>query len=86
MLTLKGILLNLIDKSEYKKEGESLATPVKAKLQILVDEKRANGSITKVLHTISIPDSKIDLYKDKIGKDVTVDVAIISKQFSFYGV
>ncbi|MGD9623081.1 MAG: hypothetical protein AB7U51_00355 [Arcobacter sp.] len=86
MLKLTGTLLNIIDKSEYKKEGESLATPVKAKLQILVDEKRANGSITKVLHTISIPDSKIDLYKDKIGKDVTVDVAIISKQFSFYGV
>ena len=36
MLTLKGILLNIIDKSEYKKDGE-LATPVKAKLQILVD-------------------------------------------------
>ena len=86
MLTLKGILLNIIDKSEYKKEGESLATPVKAKLQILVETSRANGSKVKELHTISIPDSKIDLYKDKIGKEVSVDVAIISKQFSFYGV
>ena len=86
MLKLTGTLLNIIEKSEYKKDGESLATPVKAKLQILVDEKRANGSITKVLHTISIPDEKIVLYKDKIGKEVSVDVAIISKQFSFYGV
>ncbi|MCT7604689.1 hypothetical protein N5U17_10630 [Aliarcobacter butzleri] len=86
MLTLKGILLNIIDKSEYKKDGESLATPVKAKLQILVDEKRANGSITKVLHTISIPDEKIVLYKDKVSKEISVDVAIISKQFGFYGV
>lgn len=85
MLKLTGTLLNIIDKSEYKKDGE-LATPVKAKLQILVDEKRANGSVTKVLHTISIPDSKIDLYKDKISKEISVDVAIISKQFSFYGV
>lgn len=86
MLTLKGILLNLIDKSEYKKEGESLAIPVKAKLQILVETSRANGSKVKELHTISIPDSKIEFYKDKISKEVSVDVGIISKQFSFYGV
>lgn len=86
MLKLTGTLLNIIDKSEYKKDGETLATPVKAKLQILVDEKRANGSVTKVLHTISIPDEKIHLYKDKVSKEISVDVAIISKQFSFYGV
>lgn len=86
MLKLSGLLLNLIPAGEYKKDGESLATPVKAKLQILVDEKRANGSITKVLHTISIPDEKIVLYKDKVSKEISVDVAIISKQFSFYGV
>jgi len=86
MLTLKGILLNIIDKSEYKKDGESLATPVKAKLQILVETSRANGSKVKELHTISIPDEKIVLYKDKISKEISIDVAIISKQFSFYGV
>ena len=85
MLKLTGTLLNIIDKSEYKKDGE-LATPVKAKLQILVETSRANGSKVKELHTISIPDSKIDLYKDKISKEVSVDVGIISKQFSFYGV
>lgn len=85
MLKLSGLLINFLDKSEFKKDGE-LATPVKAKLQILVDEKRANGSITKVLHTISIPDEKIVLYKDKVSKEISVDVAIISKQFGFYGV
>jgi hypothetical protein len=86
MLTLKGILLNIIDKSEYKKEGETLATPVKAKLQILVESKRANGTLVKDLQTISIPDEKISLYTDKISKEVSVEVGIISKQFSFYGV
>jgi hypothetical protein len=85
MLKLTGTLLNIIEKSEYKKDGE-LATPIKAKLQILVETSRANGSKVKELHTISIPDSKIDLYKDKISKEVSIDVAIISKQFSFYGV
>ena len=87
MITLKGLLLNIIPKTEYKKDGESLATPVKAKLQILVENKRANGSLVKDLHTISIPDSKINLYADKVGKEVSVEVGIMSKEkISFYGV
>ncbi len=86
MITLKGSLLNIIPKSEYKKEGETLATPVKAKVQILVENTRANGIKVKELHTISIPDSKIAMYQDKVNKDVEVPVGIISKQFSFYGV
>jgi len=86
MITLKGSLLNIIPKSEYKKEGENLATPVKAKLQILVENTRANGIKVKELHTISIPDFKVAMYKDKENKEVEVQVAIISKQFSFYGV
>jgi len=86
MLKITGVLLNLIEKSSYKKEGETLGTPVKAKLQILVENKRANGVIVKDLQTISIPDEKILMYKEKVGKEVSVDVGIISKQFSFYGV
>lgn len=84
MFTLTGILLNIIDKSSYKKENVEVDT--KAKLQILVEIVRANGVKVKELHTISIPDSKITLYKDKISKEVSVEVGIISKQFSFYGV
>ncbi len=86
MITLKGSLLNIIPKSEYKKEGETLATPVKAKVQVLVENTRANGIKVKELYTISIPDSKIAMYQDKVNKEVEVPVGIISKQFSFYGV
>ena len=87
MITLKGLLLNIIPATTYKKQGETLATPVKAKLQILVDEKRANGSATKVLHNISIPDEKINMYKDKISKEVSIEVGILSKEkVNFYGV
>ena len=87
MFTLTGILINFIPASVYKKEGETLNTPVKAKLQILVDEKRANGSATKVLHNISIPDEKINMYKDKISKEVSIEVGILSKEkVNFYGV
>ena len=86
MITLKGLLLNIIPKSEYKKEGERLPTPVKAKLQILVELTRSNGVKIKELFTISVPDAKVALYKDSINKQVEVDVAIMSKQFSFYGI
>ena len=86
MITLKGTLLNIIPKSEYKKEGEALATPVKAKVQILVENTRANGVKIKELYTISIPDGKVALYKDSVNKQIEVDVAIMSKQFSFYGI
>ena len=85
MIKLTGILLNIIDKSEYKKDN-GLPVPTKAKLQLLVEQKRANGSIIKDLQTISIPDNKISMYTDKVGKEVSVEVGIISKQFSFYGV
>ena len=85
MIKLTGLLLNIIDKSEYKKEN-GLPVPTKAKLQLLVEQKRANGTIVKDLQTISIPDNKISMYTDKVGKEVSVDVGIISKEFSFYGV
>ena len=87
MITLKGLLLNIIPATTYKKQGETLATPVKAKLQILVESKRANGTLVKELHTISIPDSKVINYKDKLGKEVSIEVGILSKEkVNFYGV
>jgi len=85
MLKINGTLLNFIEKSEYKNET-GLVTPVKAKVQVLVENKRANGTKVKELHTISIPDEKIALYRDKVNKEIDVQVGIISKQFSFYGV
>lgn len=84
MLKLHGTLINFIDKSEYKKE-DGLTVPTKAKVQILVQTNRVNGSRVSELHTISIPDEKIALYKDKVSKEVEVTVGIISKQYSFYG-
>lgn len=84
MIKLQGTMINFIEKSVYN--GENGAVPTKAKVQILVENKRANGARVKELHTISILDEKIPLYKDKINKEVTVDVGIISKSYSFYGV
>ncbi|MDD3008969.1 MAG: hypothetical protein PHQ70_08895 [Arcobacter sp.] len=85
MLELKGTLLNIIEKSKYKKDNIEVDT--KAKLQILVETSRANGAKIKELHTISIPDSKVINYKDKLGKEVSIEVGILSKEkVNFYGV
>lgn len=84
MVTLKGLLLNIIPKTEYKKEGVQIDT--KAKLQLLTETKRANGSIVKELQTISVPDEKLLMYKDKVGKEVSVEVGILAKDYKFYGV
>ena len=85
MFTLTGTLLNIIEKSKYKKDNIEVDT--KAKLQILVETSRANGAKIKELHTISIPDSKVLSYKDKLGKEVSIEVGILSKEkVNFYGV
>lgn len=85
MLELKGTLLNIIEKSKYKKDNIEVDT--KAKLQILVETARANGAKVKELHTISIPDSKVISYRDKLGKEVSIEVGILSKEkVNFYGV
>lgn len=85
MFTLTGTLLNIIEKSKYKKDNIEVDT--KAKLQILVETSRANGAKVKELHTISIPDSKVISYRDKLGKEVSIEVGILSKEkVNFYGV
>ena len=85
MFTLTGTLLNIIEKNKYKKDNIEVDT--KAKLQILVETARANGVKIKELHTISIPDSKVISYKDKLGKEVSIEVGILSKEkVNFYGV
>ena len=85
MLELKGTLLNIIEKSKYKKDNIEVDT--KAKLQILVETARANGAKVKELHTISIPDLKVISYRDKLGKEVSIEVGILSKEkVNFYGV
>ena len=85
MFTLTGTLLNIIEKSKYKKDNIEVDT--KCKLQILVETARANGVKVKELHTISIPDSKVISYREKLGKEVSIEVGILSKEkVNFYGV
>jgi len=44
-----------------------------------------NGETKNELHDLSIPIEKLELYRQKIGKEVEVEVAIIGKVI-FYGI
>jgi len=44
-----------------------------------------DGSDKQELLDISIPAHKLDLFKNKIGQEVNVEVGLIAKQYTFYG-
>ena len=84
MLTLKGTLLNIFTNSDFTKE-DGTVVPGKTKLQLLVKMPMRNGQSKNELHDLSIPQEKIELYRQKIGKEVDVEVAIVGKAI-FYGI
>jgi hypothetical protein len=84
MLTLKGTLLNIFTSNDFTKE-DGTVIPGKTKLQLLVKMPMRNGQSKNQLHDLSIPQEKIELYRQKIGKEVDVDVAIVGKAI-FYGI
>lgn len=85
MITLKAQLLNMYKSNDFiQKDGTVVKG--KFKLQILNIQAMKDGSNKQLLLDISIPDEKVHLYQDKIGKEVSVEVGIISDKYSFYGV
>ena len=84
MLKLTGTLLNIFTNSDFTKE-DGTVVPGKTKLQLLVKMPMRNGQSKNELHDLSIPKEKIELYRQKIGKEVDVSVAVIGKVI-FYGI
>ena len=88
-LKLTATLLNIFSTEPFKdKESGEIITKARTKLQLMMETKLRNGDVKKELLDVSIPAEKINLYgKDKIGKEVTVDVAYMSKEpVFFYGI
>lgn len=85
MLTLKAKLLNMYKSNDFV-QNDGTVIKGKTKLQILNEQAMKDGSNKQLLLDISIPDEKVHLYQDKIGKEVCVDVGIIADKFSFYGI
>ncbi|BAF72392.1 hypothetical protein [Sulfurovum sp. NBC37-1] len=84
MLTLKGTLLNIFTNSDFTKE-DGTVVPGKTKLQLLVKTHMRNGELRNELYDLSIPIEKLELYRQKIGKEVEVEVALVGKAV-FYGI
>ena len=84
MLKLTGTLLNIFKTNDFTKE-DGTVVPGKTKVQLLVKMSMKNGQSKNKLHDLSIPVEKLELYRQKIGKEVEVDVAVIGKVI-FYGI
>ena len=84
MLTLTGTLLNIFKTNDFTKE-DGTVVPGKTKVQLLVKMSMRNGQTKNELHDLSIPIEKLELYRQKIGKEVEVEVAVIGKVV-FYGI
>lgn len=84
-LILKAKLVNVYQSNEYKNKETGEVSKSKTKLQLLTVNKMKDGSDRQEILDISVPPEKTLLYKNKIGQEVSVDIAIIGKS-TFYGV
>ncbi|MFA7090713.1 MAG: hypothetical protein WC149_02545 [Arcobacteraceae bacterium] len=86
MLVLKAELLGIYKANDFIDKKTGAVTLGKTKLQLMSHQNMQDGSTKMTLLDISIPDSKVKLYtKDKIGKTIEVDVAIIG-DVKYYGI
>ncbi len=85
MLILKAKLLNIYKSNDYTDKESGETTLGKVKLQLLSIKKMKDGSDKQELIDISIPAEKLNLYKDKVGQVVSVDVGLIARSYTLYG-
>ena len=86
MLILKAKLLSIYKSMDYVNKETGETTLGKVKLQLMTEVKLKNGETKHSLIDVSIPTEKLSLFKDKIGQVVSVEVNLIAKQYTFYGV
>lgn len=84
MLKLTGTLLNIFKTNDFTKEDGTVIAG-KTKIQLLVKMPMKNGQSKNELHDLTIPPEKLEPYRQKVGKEVEVQVAIVGKAI-FYGV
>jgi hypothetical protein len=84
MIIIKAKLFGVYISSDFTKEDGTIVIG-KPKLQLLGEVTLKNGDKKSELLDISIPKEKLNLYKDKIGSTVEVEVGVIGK-CSYYGI
>jgi len=85
MLILKAKLFGLYRSNDYTNKETGEVQVGKTKLQLLTDRKMKDGSQKQELLDISIPSEKIQLYKNKVGQEVSVEIGLIGK-VNYYGI
>jgi len=85
MLILKAKLLSIYKSMDFVNKETGETTLGKVKLQLMSTIKLRNGETKQELRDISIPTTKLDQYKSKIGQEISVEVGLIAKQYTFYG-
>jgi len=86
MLTLKAKLIGIFKANDFKNTETGEVTIGKTKLQLLTTRTMQDSSQKQELIDISLPSEKVALYKNKVGQEVSVDVGLIAKNYTFYGI
>jgi len=86
MIQIKSVLNGIYKANDFVNKNTSEVTKGKNYLQLLFVKKMRDGSEKQEILNITVPFEKLHLYKDKIGKEIVVDVGIISKDYIFYGI
>lgn len=80
----KAKMIGMHTSPDFTKEDGTVVQG-KVKIQLLEDVILINGEKKNQLIDISIPKEKVNLYKDKIGSTVEVEVGVIGK-CTYYGI
>lgn len=85
MIKLSGTLLNVYTSNDFTNKETGEVVRGKNKLQLLLETPLKNGDRRKELIDISIPASKVPLYRGQENEVVEVEVATVGKAI-FYGI
>ncbi|MDD3769248.1 MAG: hypothetical protein PHV10_01420 [Sulfuricurvum sp.] len=82
---VEGLLYSILKSNDFKDKETGEVIQGKHKLELIIENELANGSIRHDMQSITIPDSRVKEYEAQIGKKVQVKCDIMSKgQISFY--
>jgi len=88
-IQVKGKLNNIFKRGDYTNKDTGLTKEGKYQLEFMSQREVIKGAgFETVIERVSIPDELYPSYKDKIGKDVVVNVGAMAqnKRVIFYGV
>jgi hypothetical protein len=84
-IIIEGMLLSIYKSNDFKDKETGEISHGKHKLQLVVQNEQANGSVKNEMQDISIPDARIKEFEPQIGKTVQVKCDFVTKgQINFY--